>query len=129
MSVAEEQEASMPDGDDPARPGSREAFVASLEQRARAARGLEQDLLTDVPLLYGSAEISEPMLYRSPGSVPVTDPGILLDRLHREDMIRRNGGGMPPSSNEGSDVSLPFERGLAALFFLLYFFFLFARHR
>ncbi|MFV0624938.1 hypothetical protein ACBY01_13140 [Sphingomonas sp. ac-8] len=80
-------------------------FAADLRRRAEAAKGLEKDLLTEVPLLYGSPGRMEPQ----------GDPGILIAQMHREDMQRRNGGGVPPSSGRRSGVSLPFERALCAL--------------
>jgi hypothetical protein len=90
-------------------PESAEAFAASLKRRGQAAKGLEQDLLTQVPMLYGS-----------PGSMePEGDPGILLARIHQEEMLRRNGGGAPPHSRTRSDVALPYERAMLALPLLL----------
>lgn len=93
----------------------REAFAQSLEQRRRAARGLEKDLLTDVPLLYGSPGAGE----------PDGDPGIALAQAHREELVRRNGGGVLHASGTRSEVSLPFERtmGLLAIVILLVFVF------
>jgi hypothetical protein len=113
--VAEEKEASGLGAGDSAPSGSREAFGAGLKRRGRAARGLERDLLTEVPMLYGSA------------SAPAGDPGIVLARLHREDMLRRNGGGVFQSSGKGSDASLPFEHSLAALSVLLFLWVLFEK--
>jgi hypothetical protein len=90
------------------------AFAESLKQRRRAAQGLERDLLTDVPLLYGS-----------PGSLePHGDPGILLAKAHREELLRRHGAAAPPSRR--SDVALPFEGLMSALAVLLLLFFFFA---
>jgi len=92
-----------------ATPESRAAFAASLKQRGKAAKGLEQDLLTKVPLLYGS-----------PGSMePEGDPGIVLARIHQEELLRRNGGGAPPHPRTRSDVALPFERAMLVLPLLL----------
>lgn len=86
-----------------------EDFAASLRRRDQAARGLEKDLLTEVPLLYGS-----------PGSMePQGDPGIVIARLHQEELQRRNDGGLPPSKRARSDVLLPFERATAILPFVL----------
>ncbi|RSV13809.1 MULTISPECIES: hypothetical protein [Sphingomonas] len=91
-------------------------FAADLKRRSDAAKGLEKDLLTEVPLLYGSPGRREPH----------GDPGIFIARMHRQDMQRRNGGGAPPSTRRRQGVSLPFERMiagfalvLAVLFFLL----------
>jgi hypothetical protein len=91
-------------------------FAASLVRREQAAKGLEKDLLTEVPLLYGSPSSMEPH----------GDPGIVLAHMHQEELLRRNGGGAPPSSRTGSDVSLPFERTTAilAIVLLLLIFFL-----
>ena len=97
-------------------PESAEAFGASLKRRRRAAQGLEQDLLTRVPLLYGSPDVA------APGG----DPGVVLAKAHQEDLLRRNGGGILPRSKRGSDVALPFERLTAALAILLCLLFLFA---
>lgn len=60
------------------------AFVASLAQRRRSADAMEQDLLTNVPLLYGSPGRHE----------PEGDPGIVLARLHAEERMRRFGSGL-----------------------------------
>ncbi len=86
-----------------------EAFAASIKRRDQAAKGLEKDLLTEVPLLYGS-----------PGSMePHGDPGIVLARIHQEELQRRNDGGVLPSPRVRSDVSLPFERTTTVLAFVL----------
>lgn len=90
-------------------------FAASLRQRRQAAEGLEQDLLSKVPLLYGS-----------PGSLePHGDPGAVIAKAHREELLRRNGGGVPQSSSKRGDVTLPFERATTALAVLLFLVFLF----
>jgi len=96
-------------------PSSPEEFAASLKHRREAASGLEQDLLTKVPLLYGSVG----------GLEPQGDPGVLLAQTHREEMLRRNGGGILGSSSNRSEAVLPFERittALAILIFLLFVF-------
>ena len=95
--------------------GGPDEFAASLKRRRQAAQGLERDLLTEVPLLYGSSGRLEPF----------GDPGIVLARIHREELQRRNGGGVVRSSGERSDVALPFERATAALAVLLYLLLLF----
>lgn len=83
----------------------RTAFVRSLEQREAAARGLEGDLLTQVPLLYGQ-----------PGRMePDGDPGVTLARFHREEMVRRNGGGIGGPASDQRSAKLPFEGALAVL--------------
>ncbi len=99
---------------DPAFPNDPQAYAASLERRRKAAQGLQQELLTSVPLLYGS-----------PGEAG-GDPGIELARAHREDMLRRHGGSPLQASGRRSEVVLPFERAIAALAFLLYLLFFFA---
>jgi hypothetical protein len=96
-------------------PANAEEFAASIERRRQAADGLEQDLLNDVPLLYGA-----------PGGVgldalpPQGDPGIVLARIHREEMLRRNGYNLSGASGNSSEVSLPFERATAALALILF---------
>lgn len=105
--MAQEEGAGRSTADAPIR--SAEDFAASLERRGQAAKGLEQDLLTEVPLLYGS-----------PGSLePHGDPGILLARIHQDELLRRNGGGSPRYETKDRDVALPFERVTAALAFAL----------
>jgi hypothetical protein len=72
-------------------------FVESLRRRGQAAEALQNDLLTEVPLLYGT-----------PGSLEARgDPGIILAEIHREELVRRNGGGVAKRA-EGRDT-LPFE--------------------
>ena len=101
----------------PASPANAAEFAASLERRRQAAGGLEQDLLTKVPLLYGS-----------PGSLePHGDPGIVLAKAHQEELLRRNGGGVFDRSRRRSDVTLPFERMTSALAILLFLLFLFMK--
>lgn len=93
--------------------GDAEAFAAQLRQRAEAARKVEQGLLTEVPMLYGSAGPNE----------PEGDPGIVIARLHREELLRRSGA-MPLSRTEEPPVRLPYERFLIAIGFIaeaLYF--------
>jgi hypothetical protein len=94
--------------------GQQDAFSASLDRRRQAAEKLERDLLTEVPLLYGS-----------PGGAQGGDPGIALAQIHRDELLRRNGGGLPPYVGKRSDVArLPFERTMAvvviAVFLLLF---------
>ena len=94
-----------------------EEFARSLDQRRQAANGLEQDLLTEVPLLYGS-----------PGSLePQGDPGVVLAQVHRDELLRRNGGGVFQGSAERSEVTLPFERATTVLALMLGLFVLCAR--
>lgn len=93
-----------------------EGFAASLKRRRQAAEGLEQDILTEVPLLYGS-----------PGACEAEgDPGIALARIHRRELVRRNGGGVMQVSGERSDVALPFERAVTVLALFLFLFFVIA---
>lgn len=95
-------------------PGSAAAFAAEMKRRGQAAKGLERDLLTKVPILYGS-----------PGSLdPHGDPGIVLGKIHQEELLRRNGGGVFGSQRTVSDVRLPFERALRCLV-ILYFLWMF----
>jgi hypothetical protein len=99
-------------------PTDAEQFAENLERRRRAANGLQKDLLDDVPLLYGSPD---------GGYTPDGDPGITLARIHREEMLRRNGYDASDACGEKSEVSLPFERTTAALAILLFLLFLFAK--
>lgn len=86
-----------------------QAFSEDLKRRGQAARGLEQELLTNVPLLYGS-----------PGEMEANgDPGIAIARAHREDMLRRSGSPLRASGRR-SEVTLPFERATAALALVLF---------
>ncbi|MGL3821551.1 hypothetical protein [Sphingopyxis sp. R3-92] len=98
--------------DDPSRqPALDDAaeFARNLKQRGEAARGLNRDLLTDVPLLYGS-----------PGPLEANgDPGIVLAQIHREEMVRKNGGGISSFRPEVPTARLPFERATTALAMLL----------
>ena len=111
----------MPSDERPVEPASFDAadaggFAASLGRRKQAAEEFERDILTEVPLLYGS-----------PGSLERGgDPGIALARLHRENLVRRNGGGVSQASGKRSDVALPFEQATTALAILLFLFFMFA---
>jgi hypothetical protein len=99
----------------PPPPEGREKFAASLERRRQAAKGLEQDLLNEVPLLYGSAGSME-----SQG-----DPGVVLAKIHREELLRRNGGGVFRPSTKRSDVALPWERTMEVVLVLFVVFLLF----
>lgn len=96
-------------------PRNADEFRASLKQRAEAAKGLEKDLLHEVPQLYGAPD----------RLAPNGDPGISLATIHRDELKRRNGGGVPNSTTRRSDVELPFERaalilGLIAITVLLF---------
>jgi hypothetical protein len=109
-------ERARPPGADPARPASAESFNAGLKRRRQAAQGLERDLLTKVPLLYGSPD----------SAAPHGDPGLILVQAHQEELLRRNGGGALSRSRKRSDAALPFERLTAATAGLLFLLFLFA---
>lgn len=100
---------------DSAPPANADEFAASLKRRRKAAHGLEQDLLTEAPLLYGSPE----------NTAPYGDPGIVLAQIHRDELLRRNGGGILHKSSSRSDVALPFEGAVTAVAILLFLFFLF----
>ncbi len=67
-----------------------------------------------MPMLYGSAGPHE----------PEGDPGIVIARLHREELLRRSGA-MPLSPVDEPPPRLPYERALIAIVFIveaLYFF-------
>ena len=85
-------------------------FARQLSARSQAAKGLEKDLLHEVPLLYGSAGRLEAR----------GDPGIVLADIHRDEIVRRNGGGMPPYSGTNTSESLPYERAMMVLAILLF---------
>ena len=90
-------------------PENADEFRASLRQRAEAAKGLEKDFLSEVPLLYGGPD----------SMAPDGDPGTRLARIHRDDLKRRNGGGVPNSATKRSEVALPFDRGMLILGLIL----------
>lgn len=100
----------------PLPPADAEEFAESMKRRRQAARGLEQALLTEVPPLYGSPD----------SWAPYGDPGIVLAQIHRDELLRRNGGGVLSVSRKRSAVALPFERITTALAILLFLFFLLA---
>ena len=101
-------------GPNSVRPADAEDFAANLKRRREAADGLQHDLLTEVPLLYGS-----------PGSLePQGDPGVVIARAHREELLRRHGGGVVHPSGRRSEVALPFERAMEGLAVLLLLWFL-----
>jgi hypothetical protein len=113
--VASKDERPGQPGSGPVPAADAEAFAESLNRRRQAAHGLERDLLTEVPLLYGSPG-------GAPDGPPQGDPGIVLARVHREVLLRRNGGGIPARSGRRSDAVLPFERATVALAFLVFLF-------
>jgi len=104
-------------------------FAQSLERRRKAAKGLEEELLTEVPMLYGSADGGAPMLNTDGRSrlLPPADPGVIIARIHREEMLRRNGYDDSKASGSKRDVSLPFERTVKALVILFFLISLFAK--
>ena len=81
-------------------------YTAELEQRANEAKGLEGDLLHEVPLQYGA------------GSQHCHDPSILMAGVHRENIVHRNGGGLPADNSSTKNLRLPYERLLIGAFIL-----------
>ena len=69
------------------------AYIASLARRSAAAKGLEKDLLHEVPLLYGEAACTN---------------GVMAD-IHRRDMLRKNGGGVYGDYDKREIPQLPYE--------------------
>jgi hypothetical protein len=98
---------------DAAWPQDPQQFADNLKRRRKAAQGLERDLLTSVPLLYGS-----------PGDAG--DPGIVLARAHREEMLQRNCCSFFRPSGKRSEVVLPWERAITAFAILLWLLMAFA---
>ena len=86
-------------------------FARDLERRRKAQDGLEKDLLTDVPMLYGSP--GEYFGWNMPKSYG--DPGVILAQIHREEMLKRNDVREFKASGKRSEVRLPFERTMIAL--------------
>jgi hypothetical protein len=96
-------------------PANAAEFIESLDRRRQAQDRLEPDLLNDVPLLYGlPGEVG----FHDPRDGP-GDPGIIIARIHREEMLRRNGVDAFSASGDRSEVRLPFERTVIWLMFLL----------
>lgn len=87
----------------------RAQFAEHLRQRGDAARDLGDDLLTEVPLLYGSPG----------GGEPRGDPGILLAEMHRDELVRRHGGNPAHLRARKAPAELPFERTMLWLSLLL----------
>ena len=114
MSDGGESEKGHYSGEDSAAPANAEEFAANLKARRQAAHGLEQDLLTKVPLLYGTPD----------SLAPRGDPGVVLAQAHQHELLRRNGGGVLNRSSRRSDVALPFEGTVGALAILLFLYFL-----
>lgn len=96
---------------------SAQEFADSLKHRQQAAQGLEKDLLTDVPLLYGSPGCMEPN----------GDPGLMIAKAHRTDMLRRNSGGALKASGTPNEVRLPFERTMEVLAVAIFLLILFGK--
>jgi hypothetical protein len=88
-------------------PTDAEEFVASLNRRREAANQLEDDLLNDVPMLYG--------LSSRWGTTKLAE-------IRRDEMRRRSG-----EDPEAKPEALPFERATAALTVLLFLFALVAK--
>lgn len=93
--------------------GDVDAFAEHLRQRAEAAQKVEHGLLTEVPMLYGS-----------PGPLePEGDPGIIIARLHRQELLRRSGVTPLPPTDEPPDrlryvrVFIAIGCAFAALYF------------
>jgi hypothetical protein len=86
-----------------------------LKRRRQAAQGLEQDLLTKVPMLYGSPD----------SAAPCGDAGVVLVQAHQAELLGRHGGGVLSRARKRSDVALPFERATAAIAVLFFLFLLF----
>jgi hypothetical protein len=61
---------------------------------------------------YGSPNVG-------PYDYPRGDPGIELSRIHREEMLRRNGVDAFKASGTRSEVRLPFERAVKVLVWIL----------
>ena len=97
-------------------PASSQAFAQDLERRRMAQARLQEDLLHDVPLLYGQP--GEGGFQIDPEN-RVGDPGIILARIHREEMLKRNGVDAFRASGTRSEVRLPFERLMICLVIFL----------
>ena len=89
---------------------SAEEFAERLKQRHHAAKGLERDLLTEVPMLYGSPDKLSPQ----------GDPGVIIAQSHRANLLRRNGCDAPNPSGTPDEVRLPFERAIYVLVFVMW---------
>ena len=105
-------------------PANASEFIESLDQRRRAQARLENDLLNEVPLSYGlPGEVGMQIDPQISGG----DPGIVLARIHREEMLRRNGVDAFSASGSPTEVRLPFERTTAWLLLLITAILLFAK--
>jgi hypothetical protein len=67
----------------------------SIKNRSRAAQGLQKDLLHEVPMLYGQNNL--------------WGADVAIGKIHREGMVRKNGGGLPPGVPATSKAKLPME--------------------
>ncbi len=92
----------------------RHQFTLSLMNRRKSADGLERDLRKKVPMLYGSPWFGG----RFGRHAGVRDPGIEIAKLHREAMVAKNGGGLPPGVGPTATPKLPYERKVIILFAL-----------
>jgi hypothetical protein len=97
-------------------PANAADFIESLDRRRQAQARLEKDLLNEVPLSYGlPGEVGMQIDPQITGG----DPGIVLARIHREEMLRRNGVDAFSASGRRSEVRLPFERTTTWLVLLI----------
>lgn len=78
----------------------RHRHALSMKYRSKAAKGLREDLLKEVPMFYGLENCW-------------TDAK--LGEIHRKGMVGKNGGGLPPGVSETSHAKLPWERLLIFL--------------
>ena len=97
-------------------PANAQEFAQDLERRRIAQDRLQEDLLHDVPLLYGQP--GEAGFQIDPEN-RVGDPGVVLARIHREEMLKRNGVDAFRASGTRSEVRLPFERLMICLVIFL----------
>ncbi len=75
------------------------AYIASLARRSAAAKGLEKDILREVPMLNGLDGDKE---------------GVLAD-AHRRGMLARNSGGVHGDYSKREIPRLPYEWVLVAV--------------
>lgn len=68
----------------------------SMKYRSKAAKGLREDLLNDVPMVYGPTDAK-------------------VGEFHRKGMVGKNGGSLPRGVSETSHAKLPWERMLIFL--------------
>lgn len=82
--------------------------AASIKARREAAAGLQGDLLSEVPMLFG------------PNNLFAAD--VALGKIHREGLVKKHGGGLPGGVSTTSGAKLPMERPMEVLFvcFMIY---------